>query len=35
VTLEDGSSRSVDGELPEDFPLGYHWLQAPAGRAAG
>src|SRR5918997_424564 len=31
VTLEDGSSRHVDGELPEDFPLGYHWLQAPGG----
>ncbi len=31
VTLEDGSTRHVDGELPEDFPLGYHWLQAPGG----
>jgi 4-alpha-glucanotransferase len=32
VTCEDGSVRSVDGELPEDFPLGYHWLQVPGGR---
>jgi 4-alpha-glucanotransferase len=31
VTCEDGSTRHVDGELPEDFPLGYHWLQAPGG----
>src|SRR3954462_1024658 len=31
VTLEDGSTRHVDGELPEDFPLGYPWLQAPGG----
>jgi 4-alpha-glucanotransferase len=31
VTLEDGSTRHVDGELPDDFPLGYHWLQAPGG----
>ncbi|SFL15450.1 4-alpha-glucanotransferase [Geodermatophilus ruber] len=31
VTCEDGSVRSIDGELPEDFPLGYHWLQAPGG----
>src|SRR3712207_6647972 len=31
VTLEDGSTRHVDGELPEDFPLGYHWLQARGG----
>ncbi|MGY1738873.1 4-alpha-glucanotransferase [Geodermatophilus sp. SYSU D00684] len=31
VTLEDGSTRHVDGELPADFPLGYHWLQEPGG----
>src|SRR4051795_9460053 len=31
VTFEDGSTRHVDGELPDDFPLGYHWLQAPGG----
>ncbi len=31
VTCEDGSTRHVDGELPADFPLGYHWLQAPGG----
>jgi 4-alpha-glucanotransferase len=32
VILEDGSTRHVDGELDEDFPLGYHWLQAPGGQ---
>ncbi|SNS59472.1 4-alpha-glucanotransferase [Geodermatophilus saharensis] len=31
VTLEDGSTRHVDGELPEDFPLGYHRLRTPGG----
>jgi 4-alpha-glucanotransferase len=31
VVCEDGSVRHVDGELPDDFPLGYHWLQTPAG----
>ncbi len=31
VTLEDGGTRHVDGALPEDFPLGYHWLQVPGG----
>ncbi|MGY1642987.1 4-alpha-glucanotransferase [Geodermatophilus sp. SYSU D00703] len=31
VTLEDGSTQDVDGELPDDFPLGYHWLQVPGG----
>ncbi|MGK5171942.1 4-alpha-glucanotransferase [Geodermatophilus sp. CPCC 205761] len=31
VTCEDGTVRQVDGELPEDFPLGYHWLQEPGG----
>jgi 4-alpha-glucanotransferase len=24
--------RRVDGELPEDFPLGYHWLETAQGR---
>ena len=32
VVCEDGEVRHVDGELPEDFPLGYHWLQAADGR---
>lgn len=32
VVCEDGAVRHVDGELPEDFPLGYHWLQTPEGR---
>jgi len=32
VVCEDGEVRHVDGELPEDFPLGYHWLQSPEGR---
>src|SRR3712207_9549780 len=32
VVCEDGEVRHVDGELPEDFPLGYHWLQTPEGR---
>ena len=31
VTLEDGSTRRIDGELDDDFPLGYHWLQEPGG----
>ncbi|MGY1723692.1 4-alpha-glucanotransferase [Blastococcus sp. SYSU DS0533] len=31
VVCEDGEVRHVDGELPPDFPLGYHWLQAPEG----
>jgi 4-alpha-glucanotransferase len=31
VTLEDGATRHVDGALPDDFPLGYHWLQVPGG----
>jgi 4-alpha-glucanotransferase len=26
LTLEDGSQRSVDGELPDDLPHGYHQL---------
>ncbi|MCW2637160.1 MAG: 4-alpha-glucanotransferase [Blastococcus sp.] len=31
VVCEDGEVRRVDGELPADFPLGYHWLQSPTG----
>lgn len=26
VECEDGSTRTVEGPLPTDFPLGYHWL---------
>ncbi|KQS69355.1 4-alpha-glucanotransferase [Modestobacter sp. Leaf380] len=32
VVLEGGGRRDVDGELDEDFPLGYHRLQTPDGR---
>ncbi|RBY93410.1 4-alpha-glucanotransferase [Blastococcus sp. TF02-8] len=32
VVCEDGEVRQIDGHLPEDFPLGYHWLQSPEGR---
>ncbi len=32
VVCEDGELRHIDGELPDDFPLGYHWLQTPEGR---
>jgi 4-alpha-glucanotransferase len=32
VVCEDGSARRIDGELPDDFPLGYHWLQTRDGR---
>ena len=32
VVCEDGEVRHIDGELPADFPLGYHWLQTPEGR---
>ncbi len=32
VICEDGQVRSVDGHLPEDFPLGYHWFQSAEGR---
>jgi len=32
VVCEDGSTRQVDGHLPEDFPLGYHRLRTPDGR---
>jgi 4-alpha-glucanotransferase len=31
VVCEDGEVRHIDGELPADFPLGYHWLHAPDG----
>ena len=31
VVCEDGEVRHIDGELPDDFPLGYHWLQSPSG----
>jgi 4-alpha-glucanotransferase len=32
VECEDGQTRPIDGELPEDFPLGYHRLRTPDGR---
>ncbi len=32
LQLEDGSSRTADGALPEDLPLGYHRLRARDGR---
>ena len=32
MLCEDGEVRHVDGELPDDFPLGYHWLQTAEGR---
>jgi 4-alpha-glucanotransferase len=32
VICEDGEVRRIDGELPTDFPLGYHWLQSAEGR---
>jgi len=32
VVCEDGSVQRIDGELPGDFPLGYHWLQTRDGR---
>jgi 4-alpha-glucanotransferase len=32
VVCEDGTTRQVDGELPDDFPLGYHRLRTPDGR---
>lgn len=32
VVCEDGEVRTVDGELPDDFPLGYHWLQSAGGQ---
>jgi 4-alpha-glucanotransferase len=32
VVCEDGELRHVAGVLPDDFPLGYHWLTTPEGR---
>jgi 4-alpha-glucanotransferase len=32
VVCEDGEVRRIDGELPDDFPLGYHWLHTDDGR---
>src|SRR3954452_12366926 len=32
VLCEDGELRRIDGELPDDFPLGYHWLHTDDGR---
>jgi 4-alpha-glucanotransferase len=32
VLCEDGRQRRIDGTLPADFPLGYHWLQSAEGR---
>jgi 4-alpha-glucanotransferase len=32
VTCEDGSTREVGDELPDDFPLGYHRVRDAAGR---
>jgi 4-alpha-glucanotransferase len=32
VLCEDGEHRQIDGSLPTDFPLGYHWLQSSDGR---
>ena len=32
VVCEDGEVRRIDGHLPEDFPLGYHWLHTEDGR---
>lgn len=31
VVCEDGTRHEVDDALPEDFPLGYHWLERPDG----
>jgi 4-alpha-glucanotransferase len=31
LVLEDGSSRTADGELPADLPLGYHQMRARGG----
>lgn len=27
LTLEDGAKSAVEGQLPADLPLGYHWLR--------
>ncbi|HEX2176894.1 MAG TPA: 4-alpha-glucanotransferase [Nocardioidaceae bacterium] len=32
IGCEDGRTRTVDGRLPEDFPLGYHRVRTAAGR---
>lgn len=32
VTCEDGTTRSVAGEIPADFPLGYHRIRDRSGR---
>src|SRR4051812_32446300 len=32
VVCEGGEVRHVAGSLPDDFPLGYHWLTSPEGR---
>src|SRR4051812_6032522 len=32
VVCEDGEVRRIDGALPDDFPLGYHWLHTAEGR---
>ncbi len=32
IICEDGEVRRIDGRLPVDFPLGYHWLQSAEGR---
>jgi 4-alpha-glucanotransferase len=32
VVCEDGAVRHVTGCLPDDFPLGYHWLTSPEAR---
>lgn len=31
IVCESGEVRHIDGELPEDFPLGYHRLRTPGG----
>ena len=31
VTCEDGSGRRLEDVVPDDFPLGYHWLTTEAG----
>jgi 4-alpha-glucanotransferase len=33
VRCEDGSMRTVDGVVPDDFPLGYHEVPGPDGTA--
>jgi 4-alpha-glucanotransferase len=31
VTLETGETVDVDDVLPDDFPVGYHWITTPSG----